>query len=152
MALEPLGYTGDMAVAIDGVIAFSEETAIAHEFDAEPRSVRSAREAVATFAERHGAQDECVDDIRTAISEAATNVVVHAYEDANAGRFRVLAVVGDGELLVIIDDDGRGLTAPSQNPGLGMGLQLMQEIAEQTLFLTRESGGSTIQLRFQLDT
>ena len=145
-----MGYISHMAIAIDGDLDFSDETAIAHEFEAVARSVRQAREAVATFAERHGAVGEGVDDIRTAISEAATNVVVHAYDDDTAGRFRVLAIVDGGQLVVIIDDDGCGLSAPSQNPGLGMGLQLMEEIAEQTLFFTRELGGSTVQLRFKL--
>jgi anti-sigma regulatory factor (Ser/Thr protein kinase) len=126
------------------------ETAISQEFDAVPRAVRQVRDAVAAFAARHGAAGEGVDDIRTAVSEAATNVVMHAYDGDCAGRFRVLAVVGGDQMLVIIDDDGCGLGTPTTNPGLGLGLQVMAQTAEQALFLIREQGGSTVQLRFRL--
>jgi anti-sigma regulatory factor (Ser/Thr protein kinase) len=128
-----------------------DEVALAEEYAAVAHSVRQAREAVVAFAERHGAVGEGVDDIRTAISEAATNVVVHAYDTHTEGRFRILAVIGGGELLVIIDDDGCGLGAPTRNPGLGMGLAVMEAAAEQARFLSREHGGSTVQLRFALE-
>jgi anti-sigma regulatory factor (Ser/Thr protein kinase) len=126
------------------------ETAIAREYEADPYSVRQAREAVVAFAERHGAAGTGVDDIRTAMSEAATNVIMHAYDGMPHGRFRVLAVVGGDQMLVVIDDDGCGMSAPTLNPGLGMGLRVMEAAAEEALFLSREAGGSTVQLRFQL--
>ena len=129
----------------------SGDVALAEEYPAVAHSVRQAREAVVSFAERHGAVGEGVDDIRTAISEAATNVVVHAYDSHTPGRFRILAVIGGGELLVIIDDDGCGLSSPTQNPGLGMGLAVMKAAAKQARFLARENGGSTVQLRFALE-
>jgi serine/threonine-protein kinase RsbW len=145
-----MGYYTHMAVAIDSNLALADQTTIAHEYVAAARSVRQARNDVAAFAERHGAAGVVLEDIRMAVSEAATNVVVHAYDEDVSGRFRVLAVVGGGQLLVIVDDDGRGLTAPSQHPGLGLGVRLMQQAAEQVLIRARDFGGSTVQLRFRL--
>ncbi len=141
-----------MAVLFDERVRSSgaPDTVIAEEYAAVASSVRQAREDVVAFAKRHGAHGEHVDDIRVAISEAATNVVVHAYDRHCVGAFRILAVIGGGELVVIVDDDGCGLSSPTENPGLGMGLSLMQAAAEQALFLPRESGGSTVQLRFAL--
>lgn len=120
------------------------------EFDAVPHSVRQVRETVAAFAERHGVAGDGVDDIRTAVSEAATNVVMHAYDRSDAGRFAVLAAVDGEQLLVVIDDDGCGLAAASENAGLGIGLRVMEAMAEQARFATRHCGGSTVQLRFRL--
>jgi stage II sporulation protein AB (anti-sigma F factor) len=141
-----------MAALTEDRMDFSagSDTAISQEFDAVPRAVRQVREAVAAFAARHGAAGEGVEDIRTAVSEAATNVVMHAYDADNTGRFRVLAVVGGDQMLVIIDDDGCGLSEATEHPGLGLGLRVMEQTSEQALFLTRERGGSTVQLRFRL--
>ncbi|WP_249010409.1 ATP-binding protein [Conexibacter sp. DBS9H8] len=113
-------------------------------------SVRAARNAVAAIAEAHGASPQCVDDVRLAVSEAATNVVVHAYEEHTTGSFRVLAVIGGDQLVVIVEDDGRGLSSPARTPGLGAGLTVMRETATQALFREREHGGSSVQLRFTL--
>ena len=140
-----------MAVAIRHEVDASVGRAIAHEYEAVPRSVRAARETVAEFAERHGASDEGVDDIRTAISEAATNAVVHAYDRETPGHFRVRAAVGASHISVTIEDDGCGLGAPVQAPGLGMGRHIIEESCEQARFFVREPGGSTVQLRFRLE-
>jgi serine/threonine-protein kinase RsbW len=113
-------------------------------------SVRAARNAVAEIAAAHGASRRCVEDVRLAVSEAATNVVVHAYEEQGAGSFRVLAVVRGEELVVIVEDDGRGLSAPARTPGLGAGLEVMRATATQAVFCEREHGGSSVQLRFAL--
>ena len=129
----------------------SQRNAIARVFPAEAASVRHAREAVAALAESHGAVPARVDDIRLAVSEAATNVVMHAYQEhESGGHFRLLVLIGAEDLLVIIDDEGCGLSSPARTPGLGMGLTLMRETAEQALFLTRDHGGSAVQLRFRL--
>ena len=74
-------------------------------------------------------------DLLLAISEAATNVIRHAYpggtEDA---AFRLDAEISDDRLQVVVTDDGVGLGASSSNPGLGMGLPLLGTLAD-TLML-----------------
>jgi serine/threonine-protein kinase RsbW len=126
-------------------------SAVARVFGAHARSVREAREVVVALAERAGAAPGRVCDIRLAVSEAATNVVMHAYqEQEHGGHFRLLAVVGGEHLVILIEDDGCGLSCPAQRPGLGMGVKLMRKTAEQALFLTRQDGGSSVHLRFRL--
>jgi serine/threonine-protein kinase RsbW len=120
-------------------------------FPAVARSVRAAREIGAELAAQHGASDQTVENVRLAVSEAATNVVVHAYEQETPGAFRIFASAGNGELLVTIDDDGCGLSSPAHSPGLGSGLQIMRQTAESVRFIERDGGGSTVQLRFRLD-
>ena len=120
------------------------------EFPAIAASVRAARDIVADLARRFDAPEACVDDVRLAVSEAATNVVMHAYEHEAEGAFRLMAVVSEDQLLVIVEDDGRGLSSPARTPGLGAGLRVMRETAEQALFRERDRGGSSVQLRFAL--
>ena len=127
------------------------EPTLIDEYPAVAASVRQAREAVADHAAQFGADDATIDDIRLAMSEAATNVVMHAYQDEAPGCFRVLAVVGQGQMLVIVEDDGCGLSSPARSPGLGAGLKVMRETADGALFRERVHGGSTVQLRFTLN-
>ena len=126
------------------------EASLSEEYAAVARSVRLARDSVTAFAARHGAAPDSLEDIRLAVSEAATNCVMHAYGAARPGRFRVLAIVGRGQLIVVVDDDGCGLDAVGHTGGLGIGLMMMREVADEALFLNREVGGSTVQLRFSL--
>ena len=55
---------------------------------AEPGSVRAIRHAVRRFAHAHGVED--VDGVGIAVSEAATNAVLHAYREGRAGDVRLV--------------------------------------------------------------
>jgi anti-sigma regulatory factor (Ser/Thr protein kinase) len=120
------------------------------EFPAVADSVRAARDLAAELAAAHGGTRRQVEDVRLAVSEAATNVVVHAYAQSAPGAFRMRAAAGPGELWVTIDDDGCGLRSPARTPGLGAGLTIMEQLAEPAVFRERAGGGSTVQLRFAL--
>jgi serine/threonine-protein kinase RsbW len=131
---------------------FPERNMFVSDYPAVPISVREVREAVVALASDHGASGTRLDDIRLAVSEAATNVVMHAYHGLEPGLMRVMALIGDRQLLVTIEDDGRGLNAPPGTSGLGAGLRIMRQVSDQALFRERDRGGSTVQLRFDLDT
>ena len=103
------------------------------------------RQAVAAFA-----VDECAnaaeihDQLVLAVSEACTNVILHAYPD-RTGEIALRAWVDRRYLRVEIRDEGVGIDTPSPNKGLGLGLQLMRTTAQARV----DSGaGTTVQLRF----
>src|ERR1700750_313567 len=96
---------------------------LSHTFPAVADSVPRARGALSSLARAGGATADQIDSIRLAVSEAATNVVVHAYDD-DAGRIQLDAGLSAGELWVLIADDGLGMRPQSQRPGLGFGLPL----------------------------
>ena len=102
-----------------------------HTFPAVADSVPRAREALSTFARAAGASAEQLDSIRLAVSEAATNVVVHAYDD-DAGRILLDASLSARELWVLIADDGLGMRPQIQSAGLGFGLSLMSQVCDET--------------------
>jgi anti-sigma regulatory factor (Ser/Thr protein kinase) len=120
-----------------------------HTFPAVPDSVPRAREALSTFARAAGASGEQLDSIRLAVSEAATNVVVHAYND-DAGRILLDAGLSAGELWVLIADDGRGMRPQIQSTGLGFGLSLMSQVCDEFEIAKRSSGGLEVRMRFAL--
>jgi serine/threonine-protein kinase RsbW len=86
------------------------------------------------------------------VSEAVTNAVVHAYRNGDVGRVHVTAAMAAGELWVLISDDGRGLHAWNDSHGLGIGLSLISGLSDDFSIVTRASGGTEVQMRFDLRT
>jgi serine/threonine-protein kinase RsbW len=122
---------------------------LSHTFPAVADSVPRAREALSTFARAAGASAEQLDSIRLAVSEAATNVVVHAYEE-DAGRLQLDAGLSAGELWVQIADDGLGMRPQVKSPGLGFGLSLISQVCDEFEIAKRSSGGLEVRMRFAL--
>jgi serine/threonine-protein kinase RsbW len=116
-------------------------------YPAVPSAVPLARRAVAEFAEAAGVAGEELENVRLAVSEAITNVVVHAYRGGK-GMIHVSAAVASGELWVLVGDDGAGLHAREDSPGLGVGLALIADISEDFAVVNRSSGGTELRMRF----
>jgi anti-sigma regulatory factor (Ser/Thr protein kinase) len=64
------------------------------------------------------------------VSEAVTNVVLHAYRDREPGRVLLEASVAGGLLTVVVADDGIGMSRRPDSPGLGVGLALIRRLAQ----------------------
>ena len=63
-----------------------------------------------------------------AVSEAVTNVVVHAYDDPPGDLRLVVQRIDDG-ILIAVEDDGHGLAPSPATQGLGLGLPLIARVA-----------------------
>jgi serine/threonine-protein kinase RsbW len=125
--------------------------ALNESYAAVPETVPVARRLLTDVASAAGAGGERLEEIRLAVSEALTNAVVHAYRDGEAGRMYVTAAVAAGELWVLIGDDGRGLHAWNDSCGLGIGLSLISGLSDDFAIVTRASGGTEVQMRFDLN-
>ena len=80
-----------------------------------------------------------IEAVRLAVSEAATNAVVHAYRDA-AGDLAVRASATDAELLVVVSDTGIGLGPRPDSPGLGLGMPLIASVTSRFRIVSGEAG------------
>jgi anti-sigma regulatory factor (Ser/Thr protein kinase) len=110
-----------------------------------------ARAAVLAFARRHRASSQLQSALALAISEAVTNVVVHAYRDrAESGSVVVRAAVAADDLLVTVADSGSGLRARSDSPGLGLGLAIIAESTDGLDLRPVAGGGLEMTMRFSL--
>jgi serine/threonine-protein kinase RsbW len=119
-------------------------------YDAVAGSVPAARRELTEFARwSAGASEEELQAIRLAVSEALTNVVLHAYR-GSSGAVHVSAAVAGDELWVLISDDGSGLHAGGQSTGLGIGLALIAELSGSFSVVNRASGGTEVRIRFDL--
>jgi hypothetical protein len=83
----------------------------------------------------HGCSTACA-----SVSEALTNVVVHAYPGREPGDMMVEAWRDAMHLIVRVTDNGHGLFR-TDSPGLGLGFGLMASMADE--FLRRGAPGPT---------
>ena len=104
------------------------------------------RHVMAGMAKDCGMDAEGIADVRLAVTEAATNAVIHAYAMAE-GDLRVTAAMQDGELAIVIGDTGPGLVEGRDSPGLGAGLSVIATVAER-LKIVSHPGGTEIQMTF----
>jgi serine/threonine-protein kinase RsbW len=120
-------------------------------YPAQPPQVAAIRRAVGAVATRAGADTETLVRVELAVSEAATNVVLHAYRPPSApGRIHVRAVIDRGGLDVSIRDDGCGMAPRTDSPGLGLGLSLMASESDRFEVRSVAGGGTEVGLGFEL--
>jgi anti-sigma regulatory factor (Ser/Thr protein kinase) len=117
---------------------------------AQPDSVPAARHAVLRFVRQTAPDDPPLDDIGLAVSEAVTNAVNHAYLDRDPGDVRVELKLGDDEIELTVEDDGRGMLPRPDSPGLGLGLPLIATVADRFDTATEPGGGTRICAWFRL--
>jgi serine/threonine-protein kinase RsbW len=120
------------------------------EFSATAESVPRARAGVSDFALAAGAAGPCLDAIRLAASEAVTNAVLHAYREPG-GTISVSASSLPDELWLLIADDGDGFQPGRDSRGLGLGLAVIAQLADEFQIVSRSSGGTQLQMRFRLE-
>lgn len=108
------------------------------------------RAEVCGFARAHGATGALVDDIALAVTEAAANVVRHAYPGRDGGTISVAADIEDGTLEVVVADEGDGFGAAVPADGLGAGLRLIAASAASFGIAAREPHGVEVWMRFLL--
>jgi serine/threonine-protein kinase RsbW len=114
-----------------------------------PSAVARARSAVVRLAEREGASESLRSALVLAVSEACSNVVMHAYADA-PGHFEVRAGRVDDLLSVEVRDSGGGMRPRVDSPGLGLGLPLIARLADRFEIEHPDGQGVVMRMHFQL--
>ena len=115
-----------------------------------PLGVRKLRRAMSAIAADCGMSADAIADVKLAVTEAATNAVMHAYAET-AGELTVSATRQDGELAIVIGDSGPGFAQRDDSPGLGVGLTVMATVAKR-LRIVSAPGGTEIHLTFPCPT
>jgi serine/threonine-protein kinase RsbW len=112
-------------------------------------NVMVVRQAVAGLGEALGLSGERIADLKTVVTEACNNVVLHAY-DEEPGPLEVLANPGEGELEIQIADHGRGFRprASESDPSLGLGLPLIAALSDSFEISGGTGQGSRTTIRF----
>ena len=131
------------------------------EFPSRSSNEAFARSAAAAFAAQLDPNMEEMGDIRTAVSEAVTNAIVHAYPDS-VGRISMRLRILEGDVLEIsIRDWGRGIenvdqameplyTGKPESERSGMGFTVMEAFMDSVKVHSVLMEGTTVILEKQL--
>ena len=117
---------------------------------ARAENVAVVRHALGGVAEVVEVSDQAMSDIKLAVTEACTNVVVHAYPDGE-GPLRVGATVTVELLTVVVRDEGQGIVPRADSPGLGLGLPLIATLAESLELGKDDEEHTEVRMSFRLD-
>lgn len=113
-----------------------------------PSAVGQLRHHAADFAAAAGASEEVTDAIALAVSETVTNVILHAY-GGEGGEVRVSCDVDGERVIVEVADDGCGIAARHDSPGLGHGLATVGALAQSLeIALGRDERGTVVTMAF----
>ena len=130
------------------------------EFPSKSCNEAFARSAVACFAAQMDPTLEELGDIRTAVSEAVTNCIVHAYPDGLGTISLRCRMLKDNVLDIVIKDRGVGIPdveqarRPAYTTGgserSGMGFTIMESFMNDLEISSRAGKGTTVHMRRKL--
>ena len=116
-----------------------------------------ARSAAAAFAAQLDPTLDELGDIKTAVSEAVTNAIVHAYPDALGRIVMKMKLLKDGVLEITVRDWGRGITDVEEarrplfttggSERSGMGFTIMESFMDKLTVRSMQGKGTTVQMR-----
>lgn len=118
---------------------------------ARAENVAVVRHALGGLAEAIDVGEQALADIKLAVTEACTNVVIHAYDGDPPGPLEVAAFIDDRMLTVAIRDNGRGIVPRPDSPGLGLGLPLIATLAESLELGSGARNHTEVRMTFRLD-
>lgn len=126
-------------------------------FDSRPTNEALARVAVASFCTQLNPTLEEVSDLKTAVSEAVTNCIIHGYE-GEVHKIQVDCRLSGQELAVDVIDHGVGIadiqkamepmftTKPDKDRS-GMGFTFMEAFMDEVLVESEVGRGTTVHMK-----
>ena len=130
------------------------------EFPSKSSNEAFARSAVACFAAQLDPTMEELGDIRTAVSEAVTNCIVHAYPNELGNITLRCRILKDNVLDIVVKDKGVGISNVEQamRPAFttggadrsGMGFTIMESFMTDLEISSKEGKGTTVHMRRRL--
>lgn len=126
-------------------------------FDSRPVNEALARVAVASFCTQLNPTLEEVSDLKTAVSEAVTNCIIHGYE-GEVHKIQVDCRLSRQELTVDVIDHGVGIadikkamepmfTTKPDNDRSGMGFTFMEAFMDEVLVESEVGRGTTVHMK-----
>jgi serine/threonine-protein kinase RsbW len=121
---------------------------------ARPEGVAVVRQALAGMADALDVDATVLADMKMAVSEACTNVVVHAYDDSD-GVLEVDMMADESALTIRVRDHGSGIQPRADRsrdvPALGLGLPLIAALSDSFELHGSAGQGTEVRMTFALD-
>lgn len=127
------------------------------EFSALSENESFARVTVAAFVAQLDPTMDELTEIKTVVSEAVTNAIIHGYENKGEGKVYIHTTLDDGAVHIIVKDQGIGIanldeakqplfTTKPELERSGMGFTIMENFMDKVDIETDANLGTTISL------
>lgn len=126
------------------------------EFSSKSQNEAFARVVVASFAAQLDPTIEELADVKTAVSEAVTNAIIHGYE-RKMGNVMIECSIQDREIEIVVVDEGNGIddiekarqplyTSKPQLERSGMGFTVMEAFMDLVEIQSEKNVGTKIRM------
>ncbi|MGN0144934.1 MAG: anti-sigma F factor [Clostridium sp.] len=136
---------------------------MALEFISKSKNEGFARVSVAAFVAQLDPTLDEISDVKTAVSEAVTNAIIHGYDGREDGIVRIEAEIEDNEVTIVISDKGKGIEDIKQameplytsRPDLersGMGFTVMDTFMDYLKVESKKGVGTKVIIKKKFST
>ncbi|WP_035101796.1 anti-sigma F factor [Aneurinibacillus terranovensis] len=138
-------------------MAKSERNFMSLQFAARSENEGFARVAVASFLSRLSITFDEIEEIKTVVSEAVTNCIIHGYEGNENGVVTIVTAYDQSMIEIIVEDNGIGIadldearqplfTTKPELERSGMGFTIMENFTDSMEVTTAINRGTRIRL------
>jgi stage II sporulation protein AB (anti-sigma F factor) len=126
-------------------------------FSARSENEAFARITVAAFVSQLDPRLVVLNDLKTAVSEAVTNAIIHGYESDSSRMVTIEASIDKDSVSIIVSDQGRGIedvelarqplyTSKPELERSGMGFTIMENFMDRFEVTSAPDGGTRVQM------
>jgi serine/threonine-protein kinase RsbW len=129
----------------------AEGSTVRLRLESRPQTLTIVRGMLGGVAELLSIDPELLDDLKTSVSEACNNVVLHAY-GGEPGPMEVGLFVTEDQFSVRVSDEGVGMPAPppAGDVSQGIGLSVIRALTEDVQFSSAPGGGTEVLMDFSV--
>ncbi|CEJ74984.1 anti-sigma F factor [Paraclostridium sordellii] len=132
-------------------------------FSAKSENESFARVIVASFASKLDPTLDELADIKTAVSEAVTNAIIHGYDENEEMFVKIRCEINDKTVTITVEDDGNGIedldmamqplyTSKPELERSGMGFTVMESFMDQVEVSSKKGEGTKVVMKKKIDS
>ena len=132
-------------------------------FSAKSENESFARVIVASFASKLDPTLDDLADIKTAVSEAVTNAIIHGYDENEEMFVKIRCEINDKTVTITVEDDGNGIedldmamqplyTSKPELERSGMGFTVMESFMDQVEVSSKKGEGTKVVMKKKIDS
>ncbi|MGL5650140.1 MAG: anti-sigma F factor [Paraclostridium sp.] len=132
-------------------------------FSARSENESFARVIVASFAAKLDPTLDEIADIKTAVSEAVTNSIIHGYDEDETKFVNIRCEIEDREIIIAVEDTGNGIedldmamqplyTSKPELERSGMGFTVMESFMDKVTVSSKKGEGTKVIMKKKIDS
>lgn len=133
------------------------------QFAARSENEAFARVTVAAFVSQLDPTMDELSDLKTVVSEAVTNSIIHGYSSNPEGIVTIKAAIESDLVTIIIEDSGSGIedlelaqqplyTSKPELERSGMGFTIMENFMDEFEVVSQPGSGTTIRMKKRIES